>query len=1710
MQSSQRLIRKTRPFDYSVKLREENSNPTCLADTTVSVLAERQAQTVDDFSCSESKPCSNGACCSKKSGFCNYGPEACGTNGQSPNELCWSNCDAHAECGKFALVPGTKCPLNVCCSPFGFCGMTEDFCKKGTDEDPGCQSNCDQPPSGASGGNVQNRIIGYYEAWAHDRKCQGMDFDTIPVGAFTHLYFSFGYITPGGFEVVPMDELDETLFTQFTDVKKRNSGLKTIVALGGWTFNDNGTATQPVFSNMVSSQTNRATFIKNLFSFLRQHAYDGVDFDWEYPGATDRGGQPDDGKNFVQFLKELDDANNKQPVKYVVSFTVPTSFWYLRHFDLKAVDHVDFINVMSYDLHGICDSTNLIGSHIYAHTNLSEISLAMDLFWRNDVPPAKLNLGLGFYGRSFQLSDPSCYKPGCNFKGGASPGGCSNNAGTLTYKEIQQVIKSNNIKPYHDKEAGVKYITWKGDQWVSFDDEETFKAKIDFANKLGLGGLLIWAVDQDTDDLEALRGVLAPKSVKAFAAMADEKAFWEEAAVPDCYVTDCGGSCKTGFFKIENQPCGGAKPVTRHSKEKDSQLCCPLSGAPNPKDCTWRGEAPSCNGHCHDDEVTMELNRWGSGKYCEDGNKAYCCQSPEAKENKCYWAGVGRKCNSDDTTMTFSGTFVSTISDIVSLGGLIGSPLALFLDEADMDLQKRYCCPKKDASKWSNCRWYGQPGSCFDNHCPVSGHSIQLTDSPYGLGQSCFPRMERSRVHCCDPTGGKSPFLPVPLENLFPSPPTGDDIDTDFDLNVDDTFGDGAGHEHTSEEPGDASFQFVVLSSPEELQVSLDKRDGSHWEVFNCRDGMEEGEHTVQMVCTDTSETSNCYKIGLGHGAPGTILQMPPGCGPGRYAVAKSMKPSKIPASAHLRKRLSMPATYDLTFDYDFTRVPRDLGDTQMRIDFSNKDNYWDNVVAAAADFGGSHKRWLEEEWRDDYHFGGSTVEELHKRWFGSGVIDWLKGLVNPKVTKQFTHDIDETVIAKIIDEEWDCPLGDNGKFDGHVLIQAETTVKVATSFGFTLITKLSLPLDLSQSYLTFGNAGEVTATFTLDAVAGVSYNKEMEILTLPFPGATFRVPGIVTIGPSVRVLGQIAASLTVSAEIEAKVDIASWEIEQTLPAASSEFEPDEDDLVSPRNTGNMDGLSNPSFYAGVKAEGSVEAHIKASMEFGIRFDDKWKVGAAAAGVVADGYVRFKVGAGKSNEATCPWSYGLDLGVSLYAQVESPPLLGWGTKTWPLPGSGEVPLIKGGTCPDLKQGQSARRSLPATENGYGWDQSNPGTMLIAQGEGQNSTSSSIGKRVAVYGPAVTLDLQSRFCPNSDDDAGSKTLCSAIRAGWEDEGDDPLGDLVTRSLDISHAINLLEKRSKKTPKAFCAKKAGEAGAAKMNYQTPEYDENSAITYGYTKVDECNDFGFGVITTPATTDRSRYRTEHVLEAQLLGIFFDDIVSPGSKEVFDCNDPTPDAKAPPGKKLCYCMQPLWYQLPSALYPSVNIGGNVFQGRPIDIVGQAWPGKGNDWKSEFVLLDEGVNGVKERMWGDGEIRNDRGMSSNLDGTTDKSNPERLIKAVKDAITAFKYHSDAEINRILVVQVDRVGTWLNTMDSVTWKSQDLQGRWKKWMKGRYAKAMTKAEDFIPAAITKLETKFASVDQKKDAVGDAKTRIDKIVALKKEWTDNKATWTNPF
>jgi chitinase len=135
----------------------------------------------------------------------------------------------------------------------------------------------------------------------------------------------------------------------------------------------------------------------------------------------------------------------------------------MKGFDLKGLEpHVDWLNIMTYDLHGSWEKPVIAEPH----TNLSDIQQSLKLVWDAGVSPQKVTLGLADYGKTYTLTSGSCTKPGCAATGPGKPGPCSNEAGSLHNAEIDTVLQKNsNIKPVLDKQAAVKYFAWDTTQW---------------------------------------------------------------------------------------------------------------------------------------------------------------------------------------------------------------------------------------------------------------------------------------------------------------------------------------------------------------------------------------------------------------------------------------------------------------------------------------------------------------------------------------------------------------------------------------------------------------------------------------------------------------------------------------------------------------------------------------------------------------------------------------------------------------------------------------------------------------------------------------------------------------------------------------------------------------------------------------------------------------------------------------------------------------------------------------------------------------------------------------------------------------------------------------------------------------------------------------------------------------------------------------------
>jgi chitinase len=470
-----------------------------------------------------------------------------------------------------SLASLNPCPLNACCDVYGQCGTTSEFCTESTSStgapgtaalhSNGCISNCG---TNIITGTAPSTFIkvAYFEGFNGQRPCLNMDPSQIDPSQYTHIHFAFAEVTPEfGVNVTGVQE-------QF-DIFVTVQGMKRILSFGGWSFSTDQD-TSPIFRQGVTEQ-NRTMFISNLVKFVSDNKLDGLDFDWEYPGATDivgaAPGSPSDGVNYFLFLSELRAA---LPSDISISIAAPASFWYLKGFPIKAMSaYLDYIVYMTYDLHGQWDYGNKNsdpgcpgGNCLRSHVNLTETINALSMITKAGVPATKVIVGVSSYGRSFKMTTPGCVGEMCTYEGPdsqATPGKCTGTAGYLGNGEIQDIILAGgNVQTFMDA-SDSSILVYDDLQWVSYMNDTVKNARSTLYKALTLGGTSDWAVDLQFD--EDATGISPVCS---------------EGSGDGDFADLCSFSCKLGYCPSEACSCSGTSIGIKRSVA--TQSGCPTPG----------------------------------------------------------------------------------------------------------------------------------------------------------------------------------------------------------------------------------------------------------------------------------------------------------------------------------------------------------------------------------------------------------------------------------------------------------------------------------------------------------------------------------------------------------------------------------------------------------------------------------------------------------------------------------------------------------------------------------------------------------------------------------------------------------------------------------------------------------------------------------------------------------------------------------------------------------------------------------------------------------------------------------------------------------------------------------------------------------------------------------------------------------------------------
>ncbi|EGQ9110136.1 TPA: chitinase C-terminal domain-containing protein [Vibrio alginolyticus] len=318
------------------------------------------------------------------------------------------------------------------------------------------------------GADHPRRVIGYFTSWrAGDDPQSTYLVKDIPWEQLTHINYAFVSIgsdgkvnvgdvndpnNPATGKTWPGVEVDPALgfkghFGALATYKQKHD-VKTLISIGGWAetgghFDTNGDRVADggfyTMTTNADGSINHAgieKFATSAVEMMRQYKFDGLDIDYEYPTSMAGAGNPYD-KDFMeprrQYLwasyqelmkvlrEKLDAASAQDGIHYMLTIAAPSSGYLLRGMEtFDVTKYLDYVNIMSYDLHGAWNDHvghnaalfdtgkdselaqwNVYGTAAYGGIGYLNTDWAYHYF-RGSMPAGRINIGVPYYTRGWQ------------------------------------------------------------------------------------------------------------------------------------------------------------------------------------------------------------------------------------------------------------------------------------------------------------------------------------------------------------------------------------------------------------------------------------------------------------------------------------------------------------------------------------------------------------------------------------------------------------------------------------------------------------------------------------------------------------------------------------------------------------------------------------------------------------------------------------------------------------------------------------------------------------------------------------------------------------------------------------------------------------------------------------------------------------------------------------------------------------------------------------------------------------------------------------------------------------------------------------------------------------------------------------------------------------------------------------------------------------
>jgi chitinase len=344
-------------------------------------------------------------------------------------------------------------------------------------------------PADAQGPAAGPAIIGY--VFPQERLLGPAEVDAAKL---THINYAFANVKDG--RLVEGFAHDAENLRVLTGLRRVNPQLRILVSVGGWTWSGG-------FSDAALTAESRRRFAESAIAYVRRHAIDGVDVDWEYPGLPGAGNthRPEDRANFTALMTELRAQLDRAAVggerRYMLTFAAGAFPDFIAKTEMDEVQPlVDYVNLMTYDfgVPGAEPQPTRHNAGLRAATDdpqaLSTDRAVRD-FLAAGVPPGKLVVGVPFYGRAWEVEGE--YGPL------HAPGKRAAALADADYHALRQLPGRDGWLRLWDDAAQAPWLWHPARRlFVSYEDPRSLRLKTRLVRERGLGGVMFWEYFADT------------------------------------------------------------------------------------------------------------------------------------------------------------------------------------------------------------------------------------------------------------------------------------------------------------------------------------------------------------------------------------------------------------------------------------------------------------------------------------------------------------------------------------------------------------------------------------------------------------------------------------------------------------------------------------------------------------------------------------------------------------------------------------------------------------------------------------------------------------------------------------------------------------------------------------------------------------------------------------------------------------------------------------------------------------------------------------------------------------------------------------------------------------------------------------------------------------------------------------------------------------